>query len=414
MNLQHGPGGGSPEGGTPASVLRFPPWVRWSLLAWSFYVAGNGLHDTFVGGNHDWTGSAAGDAVLIVLELVLWGCALFRPSWAWIPFVAALAATVTIPSAGLLMISWALVSAVCLFSLPWRSAAPTAVLMLVWELGWGLWSSLLGPEVSAIAMPVTAVLYVVALALRRAVQRAAEAESRSRRAAEDYRRRLREDRLALARELHDVIAHDLTVIAMQSRIGAMTRREEDMADALSTIGDLSRSGLEDLRRLLSIMRAHEREEMPPGDPDTVPPAHPGHGPLSIDLAAALRDTGESLRRLGVDVVTEMEGTAEDVPASVRPTVVAVLKEGSTNVVKHGGSGGVCLLRLTVTGAEVELLIRNRTGSPVQQFPRSGFGIRGLRERVHRLDGTLEAGPHGDWWVVRAAVPLHVGVIRMTV
>lgn len=402
-----------PDGDVPPFVLRFPPLVRGLLLAWALYVLGKGLYDTLVGGYYAWTGSELGDAALVVLEFVLWACVLFRPAWTWAPFIAALAATVTIPSAALLMISWAVISAMCLYSLPLRSAGPLALLLLVWEAVWGVWFSSLGAQVVAIAVPLTLVLFVVALALRRSVLRATDAERSSHQIAEEYRNRTRDDRLTLARELHDVIAHDLTVIAMQSRIGAMSGQQETMEETLSAIGDCSRSALEDLRRLLSVMRANEMDEISATGSHTATLARPGEGPVSIDLISVLRETEESLRQLGIRAVAQMDGRTEGVPVSVGPTVVALLRECSTNVVKHGGAED-CLLRLTVTDEEVELLVRNRMGRSAQQFPRSGFGVQGMRERVHRLGGTLEAGPHEGWWVVRASIPVHVRLPGLSV
>lgn len=206
-----------------------------------------------------------------------------------------------------------------------------------------------------------------------------------------------QERKDLARELHDIVAHELTIIAMQARAGALTNDLEDAREALNVIGDSSRSGLEEMRRLIAVMRAD-------GVADA--PVDPGKGAgHELDLPRALTRAQEKL--VGVDIPTSVEvlGEPHRVPAGLRVTVLAVLREGTTNVIKHAGRPATCNLALTVTDAQVSLSIRNTVPGQKLDFPASGFGLVGVGERVAVLGGDLVSQREGSEWLLSVRIPL---------
>ena len=200
------------------------------------------------------------------------------------------------------------------------------------------------------------------------------------------------ERGRIARELHDIVAHSMSVMVVQAA-GARTvlRRDPDEAErALRAVEESGRLGLAELRRLL----ASEGELTPNLAPQ------PGLEALG-DLLDRMRATG-----LAVELVTE--GEARPVPVGVDLSVYRIVQEALTNTLKHGGDAphARVLLRYTPTSIEIEM-----TDDGVGAAARSdeiGRGLIGMRERVAFLDGDIETGPGpGGGFVVRARIPVHV-------
>ncbi len=223
-------------------------------------------------------------------------------------------------------------------------------------------------------------------------ERAAEAE---RTREEETRRRVDEERLRIARELHDITAHSLSIVAVQSgaALHVLDTDPEAARGALVAIRSTSRDALNELRAILGVLRGSG--EAPEGAP--LAPT-PGLSHVS-DLAAPLRDAG-------LKVEIEAPGIGEPLPAFVEASAYRIVQEALTNVLRHAGSASV---RVTLRREESALAIEvvdDGAGSTPSATASEGHGIAGMRERALALGGTLEAGPvSGGGWRVSAVLPL---------
>ncbi len=196
------------------------------------------------------------------------------------------------------------------------------------------------------------------------------------------------ERMRMARELHDVVTHTLSVIAVQSTVARhLLGAENDGArNALRVIEDSSRVALDDLRRMLGLLRNE-------GDDAALDPA-PGLAELEL-LASAHRATHGP-------VELEVDPRVEDASASLRLTAFRLVQEGLTNIGKHApGSSARVTVRPTAGGVLVQVEDDGQsTSSP--ETKESGYGLAGMQERVALFGGTMTSGPKtGGGFQVRA-------------
>jgi len=198
-----------------------------------------------------------------------------------------------------------------------------------------------------------------------------------------------EYRLALARDIHDVVAHSLSLINVRASV-ALHLGEKDPAQfrpALETIRAASRESLAEVRQLLGVLR-----EDAPLTPTTRPSL--GRVPELVDNA----------RRAGLEVQLQADPGTEHVPAAVQETAYRIIQEALTNVVRHSGARTA---QVSIHAAKGELLVTiDDDGAGAGTLP-EGNGITGMRERVAALGGRLGLGPapSGTGWRVRAVLPL---------
>ncbi|MEU7837225.1 sensor histidine kinase [Nonomuraea sp. NPDC049129] len=194
---------------------------------------------------------------------------------------------------------------------------------------------------------------------------------------------LAEERTWLARNVHDSVGHHLTAIRLQAAAARRTRDETSATRALEVISNLSLSALTEVRDLLRTLSEHPAA------------LQPGTADLER-LAGQLTSAG---RRITI----RRTGTAGVLPPAVDHTAYRVVQEALTNVVRHSTASEVTVdLRQDDRGLRVEVL---DNGAPAPPSQAEGQGIRGMRERVRLLDGTLSVGPvETGGWRVRADLP----------
>jgi signal transduction histidine kinase len=200
-----------------------------------------------------------------------------------------------------------------------------------------------------------------------------------RRAEERARAQVAEERLRIARELHDVVAHSMSLIAVQAGVAnyVLEARPEEAARVLSSIEQASRSALRDTRRLLGLLRDHDGVQMMPG----LGPA-PGLGDLD-DLVARTKAAG-------VRVDLEVRGRRTSLPAGVDLAAYRIVQEALTNVVKHSAAAsGRVVVAYEDDGLRIEVTDDGRGGS---MDGVEGHGIVGMRERAGLYGGEFRAGP----------------------
>ncbi|ONI82729.1 two-component sensor histidine kinase [Saccharothrix sp. ALI-22-I] len=204
-----------------------------------------------------------------------------------------------------------------------------------------------------------------------------------------------EERSRIARELHDVVAHAVSVMVVQADgAGYAIKTNPDLAEAaVRTIADTGRQALTEMRRLLGVLRSEDQSgtQWAP-QPD----------------AGDLRELTENCRAAGLPVRLETTGDLHSLPAGLGLGVYRIVQEALTNTLKHAGSGASAIVRVTHADDHVEVEVADDGfGTPHDLVAVSGGnGLIGMRERAGVLGGTLEAGPNpGGGWRVRAVLPL---------
>jgi signal transduction histidine kinase len=194
-----------------------------------------------------------------------------------------------------------------------------------------------------------------------------------------------EERNRIGRELHDVIAHTLTVTLLHIT-SARLAVEHDLADAAHALAEaerLGRESLEEVRQVVGMLHPH---------------AEPGTAPLpSVDGLPAL---AERFRSAGADVTLTVEGDVARLPATTGLAVYRIVQEALTNAIKHA-PGAATAARLTVAAGAARLTV----DSAGQPGTGTGLGMISMRERAESLGGQCEAGPGGSGWLVSATFPL---------
>ncbi len=235
--------------------------------------------------------------------------------------------------------------------------------------------------------------WLVGQALRRERARTAELQELATQLAAEREQRTREavsaERGRIARELHDIVGHAISLIAVQADAASrLLHRDPSRArEPLETIQTTSRGALAEMRQLVGLLR--DGDEEPPLEP------HPG-----VDNLERLV---EDARRAGVRVTLELTGDRVPLPATLDLAAYRIVQEGLTNVRKHAGS-----VRTSVTihygGSHLDVEVRN--GGDTAVTSGRGHGLIGIHERVTLLGGDLESGPaESGGFVLHARLPL---------
>ncbi|XRQ11436.1 sensor histidine kinase [Actinomadura welshii] len=227
--------------------------------------------------------------------------------------------------------------------------------------------------------------------LRMRGQRAAEA---ARIRAEKERRQASEERLRMARELHDVLAHNISMINVQAGVALhlLDENPEQARTALAAIKDASKDALTEMRGVIGALRAQG---------ETAPRAPTAGLDRLEDLVARARSAG-------LRVETDVTGDRRPLHASTDLAAFRIVQESLTNVTRHAGPGPVTA-RVAIAYGEHEIVVRvedDGRGAPLLDDRPGGSGIRGMRERAAALGGAFDAGPRpGGGFRVHARLPL---------
>ncbi|WP_432989460.1 sensor histidine kinase [Dactylosporangium sp. CA-233914] len=216
----------------------------------------------------------------------------------------------------------------------------------------------------------------------------------------EAQRRVSEERLRIARDLHDTVGHAIATITVQSAaaLRLLDQDRERSREALEAIRGTGRAALTEMRATLGVLRSND----PAGEPAVPPDRDAGLHRLP-ELLAAVRAAG-----LRVDVDSELAD--QQLPGPVDQVAYRVLQEALTNVLRHAGqqSGAEVLLRATDDSVTVEVRDDGPgpdAGAVPPDAPGGGRGLQGMRERVETLGGRLKAGPRPDGgFQVRAILP----------
>jgi signal transduction histidine kinase len=234
-------------------------------------------------------------------------------------------------------------------------------------------------------------LFVISAAAARHSERARLAEERARRSEEEARRAVDEERRRITRELHDVLAHSVSVMTVQA--SAVRRRlqpeQEREREALRTVEETGRQALSEMRRLLGIMR--EAGE------DAARAPQPG--------VATLRTLVEQVRSAGLPVELTVEGEPVRLPPGVDLSAYRIVQEALTNALRHGGNPAHAWVAVRYGDDDVEIEVAN-DGRSESNGEATGHGLVGMRERVAMCGGELRTGPReGGGFRISARLPV---------
>jgi signal transduction histidine kinase len=239
-----------------------------------------------------------------------------------------------------------------------------------------------------------------AVRTRRAL--AAETAERLRMAHEEREaegaRRVAEERLRIARDLHDTVAHSMATITVQagSALHVLGDRDEKLRAALTAIRETSKDALREMRATLGQLRR--------GAPDGGIPAPPG----GLDRLPALRD---AVTAAGAPVTIAVEGDQRPLPPAVDEVAYRILQESLTNVLRHAGPAARATVRLSYEPAALGITVIDDGSGAVAangdgDGPGSGHGLTGMAERAAAVGGEVTAGPRGEGgFEVSARLPL---------
>ncbi|WP_165425594.1 sensor histidine kinase [Streptomyces sp. BK022] len=282
--------------------------------------------------------------------------------------------------------------------LPWAGAVMAGAVLLV-----AVRASSVVPVWDALFFLLSTATAALALGLVVRIRRAQLAGLRERAARleieRDQRSRLATatERTRVAREMHDIVGHNLSVIITLADAGAYAAgtAPERGEEALRLIGDTGRQALGELRRVLGVLR--ETGDGPPGGPELSP--QPGIADIGTLCA--------TVRAAGLEVVYRTSGDVEALDGGVQLTVYRIVQEALTNTMKHAADDARVRLAVAVTDTRLSIRVQDtgpaaRPGPPNQE----GHGLVGMRERAALYGGTVGAGPaDGGGWSVEAVLDL---------
>ncbi|WP_029288127.1 sensor histidine kinase, partial [Cellulomonas sp. HZM] len=211
------------------------------------------------------------------------------------------------------------------------------------------------------------------------------------------------ERARIAREMHDIVAHSLSVVIAQADGGRYAAASDPAAAqrALATIAETGRAALTDMRRLLGVLRDEPGEARSSSAAGTVVPQ-----PAEGDLDALV----EQVRASGTQVSLVRMGAPRALPPGVGLTVYRIAQESLTNVLKHAGPDPQVTLMVQWQSESIALEITDDGRGAAAEGDGQGHGLRGMRERASMFGGTLSAGPRpGGGFRVRALLPTTGGV-----
>jgi signal transduction histidine kinase len=201
------------------------------------------------------------------------------------------------------------------------------------------------------------------------------------------------ERARIARELHDVVAHEMTVMTVQASAAERVVESDPEQARLSMklVGESGRRGLTEMRRLLGLLRYSDDLQLDP---------QPGLDSLEA-LAAQLNEAGQSVQM-------EITGSRRTLPAGIDLNAYRIVQESLTNTARHAGPGATATVVVTYDDVtlDIDILDDGRGAAQGLEAADSGHGLIGMKERVSLLDGSLSTAPRvGGGYRVHATIPI---------
>jgi signal transduction histidine kinase len=228
---------------------------------------------------------------------------------------------------------------------------------------------------------------------------------------------VRTERARIARELHDVVAHEITVMTLQAEGARRAVGDKDprVSQALQTIGDSGRKGLAEMHRMIGVLRDTSEGDRPGSEPSV----GTAYAPARVDFLspmpslAALPALVKQVGDAGMPVELRVRGNSH-VPAGVELSAYRIVQEALTNALKHAGPGAHASVDIDRARTAVTITVEDDGRGVISDATEggSGHGLAGMRERVATLGGSIELGPRpGGGYRVRAILPSQDDVVN---
>lgn len=251
------------------------------------------------------------------------------------------------------------------------------------------WGTQVNVDVSAVVLLLLGALTGVNVGERRRYLDALIERSRQLLVERDQQARLAAaaERARIAREMHDIVSHSLTVVVALAEGATATRDPAGASQATRAIATTAREALGEMRAMLGVLRDDEQG-----------------APLAPLGAGSVHDAVEQARATGAPVTLSVAGAHAASPA-VDLAIVRIVKEGLANAIRYSRDPSEIRVCIAHRGDRVDVAVRNDGAIAEAPTQGAGLGLRGLRERVAHVGGTMDAGPAGDgMWVLRASLP----------
>ena len=343
-------------------------------------------------------GSAAAHLPPVALLLVALACLVLagRSRWPLTVLVISTAAVTAYTALGYESGAALLAPPIALYALALRSSPRRAIVSAVVTMGVLMAASAaanpFGPITAGGFYIIPAMFSLACFGGIAVANRRAYVSSIQARAEDAARRRIDEERLRIARELHDVVAHTMATINVQASAAAHVagQRPQAAVEALGVIKSVSKDGLRELRAILNVLRQTD-------EPDAPFPA-PG--------LAQIGDLIASAKTAGLPVTLTVTGSPAALPDETDLAAYRIVQESLTNAIRHAGPASATV-SLNFTGTELAIEVAdNGLGSPAAAASGGGHGLPGMRERAASIGGTVDAGPAaGGGFRVTARLPL---------
>ncbi|MFV0374553.1 sensor histidine kinase [Microbacterium sp.] len=339
-------------------------------------------------------GAAAGAATwLVVFAVVLsMGAPLLLVSATWFPMMITVGlATFALPKVA----AWAFSAiALALVPLMWLVNPDAATAVLVF--------TILGVSAAAAGLGTSTVLA------------RSERDAQKVRQLRQKQTQIRnQERIQLAHELHDIVAHDMTIIAMQAQRAEIVNNPDTTAQILESIGGSASQALQDLRSLVTLLKTDEQNHQPAGDGTETRehaadllgvPQRSGETITAAGLLHDIRNVADALERAGFRLQLDVEGSLATVPTSVRHVVRRTVREMGTNILKHGDINAPARLRLVIADDHVALSTVNGT-SAAAPVASSQTGLEAMRARCEVFGGRVHTESTAGTWSTTMTIPL---------
>jgi signal transduction histidine kinase len=380
-----------------AARMRATPWVVLDCVAAAVLVALSARGAAIRSANF-----ALSAPIAVGVAVLAAGPVAVRRLWPAAVFAVALAANSVAAAVGVSG-DPAIAVALALYSIavsrPPRRSVPMAALALVVSAAAEATGMLASPHPATWQAGldlVAATVTILAAAWAIGTSRRAQLLYEARAAQQATRRAVADERLRIARELHDVITHSMSLITVKASVAnyLTDTRPEEVRAALTVIETTGRGALTEMRRMLGVLRAD-------GDTFTLSDGERAPAPGLDDLAALAEHAAEAGVHVDLDVPT-----VHDLPDGVALGAYRIVQESLTNVVKHAAPTR-CRVRVGLTGQDVLIDVTDAgPGRPAQPAAAGGQGIIGMRERAALFGGEFEAGPRPEGgFRVTARLPL---------
>ncbi|HJX77972.1 sensor histidine kinase [Glutamicibacter sp.] len=218
---------------------------------------------------------------------------------------------------------------------------------------------------------------------------------------EQNRVAIERERKNIARDLHDIVAHDITVVAMQSKAAKFANSGQAAIDAIDIIAKLSTETLHDLRLMLNVLRTDGTMSDSSGGSDDKPAA------TTVYAVQGLEIFTQRLKESGFSVTSHTDEKISELPRSAQTALYRVMQEATTNIIKHGKREGSCGLRLEISGSNAILEMTNqmpKSKPNKSDLPVGGIGLIGMQDRMNAFGGRFNAEVVDGRWVLTASIP----------